>query len=449
MVRKNRNTLLQVLSLVAFLLLSVVGAIVFFSPSQRTTPQREKLQFVCLAWQEDALEAYKSAVAEWNRLHPESQVEYAQGTWSSIHDYLITCFETGDVPDVIHYESSAIIDFAVRGYLEDLSPLVSDDLKNDILDVAWASVRRSDGSLSGVPILMESLITLYNKDSFRQAGIVPPDMNHPWTWEDLRSAARSLTRDTNGDGVVDQWGAGMGLRNCSNMILNLTIGFGGSYFRKEAGSYVVRFGDDEKKLLHLILDMMYKDSSLTTAGLGQSGPAMIPSFCSGKYAMLVSIGAWARQQLVQNAPKGFHWGVLPPLKARTQNIGTSSQTLSISKASTRKREAMAFIEFLASRKNMARIASSDWMVPARKSCLEMGQFQTMDDGWDVAVGSAKFLAVGEWVGAPGYIEWKSRVANPIFQELFANRITSEEAVRRIEVESNAVLHRYQSRDQRW
>lgn len=98
---------------------------------------------------------------------------------------------------------------------------------------------------------------------------------------------------------------------------------------------------------------------------------------------------------------------------------------------------------------MARIASSDWMVPARKSCLEMGQFQTMDDGWDVAVGSAKFLAVGEWVGAPGYIEWKSRVANPIFQELFANRITSEEAVRRIEVESNAVLHRYQSRDQRW
>ena len=30
------------------------------------------------------------------------------------HDYLITSFETGDVPDVFHYESSVIIDYAMR-----------------------------------------------------------------------------------------------------------------------------------------------------------------------------------------------------------------------------------------------------------------------------------------------------------------------------------------------
>jgi multiple sugar transport system substrate-binding protein len=165
--------------------------------------------------------------------------------------------------------------------------------------------------------------------------------------------------------------------------------------------------------------------------------------------MLVGIGAWARQQLVQNAPSGFHWGVLPPVKARTQRIGTSTQTLSIPKASRRKVEAMAFIEFLANQTNGARIASSDWMVPARASCLEMPRFRTEDDGWKIAGESAKFLAVGEWVGAPGYIEWKSRVANPILQELFANRLTVHEAAQRIEIESNIILKRYQSRDERW
>jgi multiple sugar transport system substrate-binding protein len=449
MPKNQQKVLFQVLYVVVFLLLGVGGARLFFSSSARTAPQREKLQFVCLAWQEHALETYKSLVAEWNQLHTESQVEYVQGTWSSIHDYLITGFETGDVPDVIHYESSAIIDFAVRGYLEDLSPLISDDLRNDVQDVAWASVRRPNGSLSGVPILLESLIILYNRDLFRDVGIVPPDMNHPWTWDDLRTAARALTRDTNGDGSVDRWGAGMGLRNSSNIVLNLTIGFGGSYFRREHGSYFVRIGDDETKLLSLLMDMMYKDSSMTTAGLGQSGPGMIPSFFAGKYAMLVGIGAWARQQLVQNAPAGFRWGVLPPVMARTQQIGTSTQTLSIPKASLRKQEAMAFIEFLANRQNDARIASSDWMVPARTSCLQMPQFQTAGDGWDIASESAKYLAVGDWVGAPGYIEWKSRVANPVLQELFSNRLTVMEAARRIEIESNTILSRYQSKDKRW
>lgn len=110
---------------------------------------------------------------------------------------------------------------------------------------------------------------------------------------------------------------------------------------------------------------------------------------------------------------------------------------------------MAFIDFLANRENMARVAAADWMVPARKSCLDLPKFQTTEDGWDVASRSAQYLAVGEWVGAPGYIEWKSRIANPIFQELFANRLAVDEAVKRIEEESNAVLRRYQQRDQRW
>jgi len=439
----------RLLPAVALLLLSVTTAYLLFSPAHRRSAQRDKMQFVCLAWQEEALAAYKSVVSDWNKLHPESEVEYIQGNWNSIQDYLVTGFETGDVADIIHYESSAIVDFGVRGYLEDLAPLISDELKTDIQEVGWASVRRPNGEFVGVPLLLESLIILFNRDHFAESGIMPPSLQHPWTWDEMRNAARALTKDTSGDGHIDRWGAGMGLRNSSNMILNLTIGFGGSYFRRENGAYVLRIGDNEKKLLSLLMEMLYQDRSMSTAGLGLSGPAMIPSFCSGKYSMLVSIGSWSRQQLTQNAPKGFRWGVLPPLKALTQQIGTSAQTLSIPKASTRKREAMAFIDFLANRDNMARVAAADWMVPARKSCLDLPKFQTTEDGWDVASRSAQYLAVGEWVGAPGYIEWKSRIANPIFQELFANRLAVDEAVKRIEEESNAVLRRYQQRDQRW
>ena len=408
-----------------------------------------KLRFVSLAWQEQALAANKAIVAAWNAGHPEMPVEYVQGTWSSIHDYLITAFETGEGPDVFHYESSIIVDFAIRGYLADLAPMISAEMKQDILEAAWASVTRPNGAITGVPFLIESTVVLYNKDIFERAQITPPTFAQPWTWDDLRHAAKNLTQDSNHDGVIEQWGAAFGLRNSANLVMNLAISFGGSFFRKEEEKYVVRVGQAEREFLQTLMAMLYHDQSTSPASIGQSGASMIPGFFGGKYAMLVGIGAWARQQLVENAPAGFRWGVIPPLKAVTQNTGVSAQTLSIPQQSKRKKEAMAFIEFMLSASNMTKLAQSDWMIPARRSCLAMPAFQTADDGWEVVSASAKFLAIGAWLGVPGYVEWKSRVANPLLQELFANRLSVEEAANRIEIESNLVLSRYQLRDETW
>ena len=435
-----------ILLLIAVLAFS---AIVFFKKPNEEKPSSNTLRFVSLAWQEQALATNKAIVAQWNAGHPEMPVEYVQGTWSSIHDYLITAFETGEVPDVFHYESSVIVDFAIRGYLADLAPLISPAMKQDILPTAWAAVTRTNGEITGVPFLLESLVVLYNQALFAQAQIEPPSMVQPWTWQDLRQAALKLTKDQDGDGVSDQWGAAFGLRNSANMIMNLSIAFGGSFFKKAGSQYHVQVGASEKELLRTLMDMLYRDHTAAPVGVGQSGASLIPGFFSGKYAMLVGIGAWARQQLVENSPAGFRWGVLPPPKAMTQNSGISAQTLSIPKKSKRQTEAMAFIEFMLSPANMAQLAQSDWMIPARQSCLAMPAFQNHDDGWEVVTAAARFLATGPWLGAPGYTEWKSRVANPILQELFANRLTVEEAAQRIEVESNIVLSRYQRRDPPW
>src|SRR5690606_30825563 len=75
------------------------------------------LRFVSLAWQEQSVDANLAIVEEWNRRNPSIQVEYVQGSWDSIHDYMVTSFETRDVPDIFHYEAALIVDFARRGYL--------------------------------------------------------------------------------------------------------------------------------------------------------------------------------------------------------------------------------------------------------------------------------------------------------------------------------------------
>jgi ABC-type glycerol-3-phosphate transport system substrate-binding protein len=437
----------QIFYTVIFLVIVIV--LVLWFTRKHEIPKNQPLRFVSLAWQEATIATNKSIVAEWNEVHPDLKVEYIQGTWSAAHDYLITAFETGDVPDIFHYESSVIIDYAMRGYLTDLSPYIHPDMKNDILDVAWATVTRPNGEVEGIPFLIESLVVIYNKALFKEAGITPPEINHPWTWDDLRLAAKKLTKDVNGDGIIDQYGVGIGLRNSANIIMNTSISFGGSFFKKEGNSFVVKVQDEEKRLLQTLVDMIYRDNTVSPASIGATGAGMIPGFFSGKYAMLVGIGAWGRQQIVENAPKGFTWGVMPPLKAKTQMYGASTQTLSVPKESKRAKDAMKFIDFILNKKNMARLALNDWMIPTRKSCLSMPEFKDSVGGWDITCSAVSNLAVGPWTGAPGYVEWKSRVANPVLQELFAGRMTVEEAAQRIDHESNIILSRYKKRGDVW
>lgn len=430
-------------------ILAVVSAAIYWSTQKHHDDKNLPLRYVCLAWQEGSIAANKSIVNEWNAAHPDMKVEYIQGTWNAAHDYLVTAFETGDVPDIFQYESTVIVDYSMRGYLTDLAPFISPEMKNDILDVAWATVTRPNGEVGGIPFVVESIVVLYNKSLFEKEGIIPPTLENPWSWDDLRTAAGKLTKDTNNDGTIDLYGTGFGLRNSANIIMNTSISFGGSFFKKDGDHFVVKVDDGEKKLMQTIVDMIYKDKSVSPASIGESGPGMIPGFFSGRFAMLVGIGAWGRQQIIENAPKNFRWGVMPTLIAKTQKSGASTETISIPKKSKRVKEAMMFIDFMLNADNMARLAFNDCMIPARKSCLSRPEFTDTVGGWDITCAAVTTLDVGSWLGAPGYVEWKSRVANPVLQELFAGRISVEDAANRIEHESNNVLSRYKKRGEVW
>ncbi len=401
-----------------------------------------KLRFVSLAWQTQAITAVKAAVAECNAKNPRVQVDYQQVSWDAVQDYLTTSFEAKSVPDVFHYESTAVMEFGGRGYLTDLSKMIPAEMKSDVAKGAWATVTSDKGAVYGVPFLWESLITLYNKDLFKQAGIKVPTSAKPWTWAEFEKASKALTKDKNGDGVTDQYGSAFGLRSPTNRILNLALGFGGDYFYKSGNSYVVRVGDKEKALLKILLDMHYADKSASLDGLTAQSPELFAGFFAGKYAMLPGIGVWARQTIAESGPKNFNWGVLPPIKAATQNQGSATQTLSIPAASAHKKEAMQFISCFVSRSNNGKLAAGDWLFPTRASSLKGSLFQTQDNGWRTASESAKYLTMAPFQEVNGFTEVKSKVLTPIFQQLLAGRLSLDAAARQIEQQGNAVLARY-------
>ncbi|MGI8747277.1 MAG: extracellular solute-binding protein, partial [Deinococcus sp.] len=322
------------------------------------------------------------------------------------------------------------------------SKLIPAEMKKDIAPGAWATVTADNGAVYGVPFLWESLITLYNKDLFKQANIRVPTTAKPWTWAEFQKASKALTKDKNGDGTPDQYGSAFGLRSPTNRILNLALGFGGDYFYKSGNKYVVRVGDKERALLKILLDMHYTDKSASPDGLTAQSPELFNGFFTGKYAMLPGIGVWARQTIAESGPKGFNWGVLPPIKATSQAQGSATQTLSIPAASTHKKEAAQFISCFVSRINDGKLAAGDWLFPTRQSSLRGAPFQNEANGWRIASDSAKYLTMAPFQQVNGFSEVKTKVLTPVFQQLLANRISLDDAAKQIEQQGNAILATY-------
>lgn len=76
---------------------------------------------------------------------------------------------------------------------------------DDYVPAALDTYGKYNGKLIGLPIIGDVELLVYNKKMFAQAGIKEP----PKTWGELVEIGKKLTIDTDGDGVIDQYGFGL------------------------------------------------------------------------------------------------------------------------------------------------------------------------------------------------------------------------------------------------
>ena len=153
-----------------------------------------------------------------------------------------------------------------------------------------------------------------------------------------------------------------------------------------------------------------------------------PGFYGGDYAMYVG-GNFIAQQLVESAPEGFDWVVLPPL-AGTEgaNQAANPQTLSVSAESEHVEEAAAFIDFFMSAENLAALAEGDWLIPAsaaaaRGACSRRPAARTAGTrSWPAATCSSPPRSSP----SSSYPQWKDQIATPALQQYLADAISLED-----------------------
>lgn len=372
------------------------------------------LKFQSLAYQGPTVAATKKIVDDWNTSHPNIQVQLVQGSWDSVHDQLVTQFQGGKAPDIIHDEAADIADFTRQGYLADLSPYLSSGTKSGISPDVWKTVS-SGGKVYAGPTLLQSYVVFANTDALAKAGITVPS-GDTLSWDDFQSMARKLTTGS-------QHGVGWGLKSPTATMLSLGLNYDARYFTGSGSGTKVKVGDAENEVPRRIHDMIFKDRSVDPASVSQSGTDVLPAFYAGKDAMVVE-GSYAAQSIVQAAPKSFHWAVLPVLAGTSAKQAADPQTLSVSAQSKHVKQAAQFVDYFLGAKNLAAVAQGDWLIPTSKAARdEVATATGGKNGWTQTLASGEQLTEAPFQTVTQYPQWKDQIATPAFQQYLADKIS--------------------------
>jgi ABC-type glycerol-3-phosphate transport system substrate-binding protein len=383
-------------------------------PSPNTSSGPVTLTFQSLSDQPATIAVVEGIVEAWNKSHPDIQVEIVPVGWDAVYDKLITQFNSGTAPDIIHYESASIVSFADDGYIADLNGVMDPARKADIPAGVLESVTVG-GRLVAYPTELQSYMVFANRTLLEQAGVTIPSAD-TLDWATFRSMAQATTKD----GV---FGLGWGLKSPTATFMSLGLGYGGGFFSGAGANVSIDVTDAELAVPEQVYQMAYEDLSLMPLTLTQSGGEALAAFYAGQVAMTVQ-GSYQAANIAKDAPEGFDWVVLPALEgSKSAAQSANPQTLSISVDSPHVAEAAQFLDFFTDADNLAAICEADALIPATTSAQRVMEAKLASQpGWDVILASGQYLEAAPFMFANAYQAWKDTVATPAFQRYLAGQI---------------------------
>jgi len=184
-----------VITLIMLLFLGSIG---------KTAEQAVTLEY----WMWDPILRTKteSLIEAFEKTHPEIKINLTTMEPSDYWVKMRIMASTKKLPDVFNMSSGYLEEWSEAGFLFDITDYVNSQLTSeDYLDLFKAgSELASTDKVYAVPFGLGLTVLYYNKDMFDEVGLDYPTSS--WDWNDFLNAAIKLTKDTNNDGKIDQWG---------------------------------------------------------------------------------------------------------------------------------------------------------------------------------------------------------------------------------------------------
>lgn len=347
----------------------------------------------------------RGLIEEYEKAHPGVRVRVEPQVWHQIANKFTIAASTGNAPDIawINYPS-LILPFSA-GAAADLRQAAfgswtQADWDDHVTRAPFDAVT-IDGKILAAPIMLLSNALLYRKDMFAAAGLTPADVQ---SWDGLRAAARTLTRQGAGGTV---WGLGVPLsrEGASQPLLAVAM-----------ADLQPRLFDDKcvpvvatpagERAIRMTADLV-KGGAVSTEAVAQTSDDSQELFIGGRQAM--TVGGTSRVASIQQRAvfDPAQVGVLSWPSWSGEKPGPyilDGWTAVVWSKSPRLRQAAEFVAYMAGREAAARWTVEGGQVPFRKSVLALPELATPANAWmrEVAAGwgaNATFLPAQCNVGA--------------------------------------------------
>jgi multiple sugar transport system substrate-binding protein len=368
-------------------------------------------------------EAYSALADAFEAAHPDIEIELHPAP--SQDEYLLRLaaeFAAGAPADIMLINYRRFAAFAAEGALEPVEPYLA---QSTIIQAAGfytptLAAFTYEGALWCIPQNISSLVVYYNQDMFDAAGVAFPQAG--WSRDDFVAAARALTRDLDGDGRIDQYGAGV-----TPNLFRLA-----PFIWQEGGELV----DDPQRPTRLMLDSppalrafhwfvgLQTQEHVVPDAAAEAAESSESRFLNGRLAMYFNS---RRGVPTYRTIQTFAWDVAP-LPGGPQAAGIlHSDAFCLAAASSRKQAAWKFIEYANSHIGQTLLAGSGRTVP---SLISVAQSPAFLDPAQPPAHSQVFLdTVPTLRGVPVLATWPAieETAGVEVERAFYGRVGVEEA----------------------
>lgn len=162
-------------------------------------------------WNVPNAESYKiidNAIERFETENPGIKVTYRSGTLKEDYsEWLSQKILMGDEPDVYVVLADDFVTFSSIGALKNLNKLIEKDESFDktVFYTTTLQAGEFDGGQYALPFETVPVLMFVNKTLLQRENIPIP--KNDWTWDDFYNLCRRITRDTDGDGLLDQFGS--------------------------------------------------------------------------------------------------------------------------------------------------------------------------------------------------------------------------------------------------
>jgi multiple sugar transport system substrate-binding protein len=380
------------LAMIAVLLLSACGA------------KTGNAKISMMMWGDPAeLDVWNKIVADFQAANPGITVSVEVSDWDSYWTKLKTLLAANTPPDVFAIDAPYYLDYQSKGTLLSLQPYI--DADPTVLDGIYPQTLlayQTPNGYFGIPRDFQTIVLFYNKDMFDAAGLSYPNAN--WTWDDVRSAAKLLTKDINGDGKIDQYGYTFDMWDMEPGWSEAIWDYGGDIISPDHTQTLIG-SPEARQAWQMLYDMTFVDKSIPDANTsGQYGGDLFLA----NVAAMMPMGHWA---VPSYAEAGFKWDVVPmPTGSAGRFTSVNSAGFVIAKGSKQPDSAWQFLKFVLSAAAQTRLAELGFACPVLKSIAESSSFlkqstpidhQVFLDALAYARMKPVFRGYDEWASAVG------------------------------------------------